>query len=176
MIIVKNFPTALFVFFLCLISPAILACEAVLKLEGTPGFVNRGLLGKTNEYSQRVYSTNGISFSTVVFTQSMPFDKQKAQENMIRSMVKAGSARSKIPKKPDVRVLKRDLLPVLDKRLAFASYVTFENNHSINVEASGAIQDGECWALLRFTALREKTRDEALDIFAMLIRNTQLES
>ena len=72
----RHWPIAIYVFYLCLIAPAVLACDALLDLKNSPSFVERGTLGNEAEYLQRVYSSQGVSYSTIVFP-SKPFPNKK---------------------------------------------------------------------------------------------------
>ena len=172
--IFRYWPTALYVFYLCLMAPAVLACEAVLNLNSAPNFVDRGMLGGSTEYFQRVYSGDDMSFSTIVFpSQALP-DTKKLLQDTAKSMVSSVSKRVK-KSKPTVQVLNQDLLPKLDKRLAFLSYIKYGTDGAVNVEAAGLIQNKNCWSILRFTALEKETRDVALNQFASLIRSTNVE-
>ena len=47
------------------------ACEAILSSHDPNGFVYRGAVGEPSKYTQRVYSSEGMSFSTVVFACSL---------------------------------------------------------------------------------------------------------
>jgi len=76
--------------------------------------------------------------------------------------------------RPEVKLLNDDLLPRVDSRLAFLSYVEYGDVGQINLEASSVIQIGNCWAILRFTALAKASKDEALNQFASLIRATKI--
>ena len=73
-----------------------------------------------------------------------------------------------------VKILDEGLLPKLDSRLSFLSYIAYEKDGSINVEASASIRTKLCWSVLRFSALNKHTKDEALNQFATLIRATNL--
>ena len=75
---------------------------------------------------------------------------------------------------PQVKILNEGLLPKLDSRLSFLSYITHEKDGSVNVEASASIRTKLCWSVLRFSALNKHTKDEALNQFATLIRATNL--
>ena len=98
-----------------------------------------------------------------------------------RSTRKESSAASDVYKRqahktsnPQVKVLNQSRLPQLDGRLAFLSYIVHETEGSVNVEASASIRAGSCWSVLRFSALKKQSKDEALNHFANLIRATQL--
>ncbi len=169
----RNWPTALFIFYICLIAPAVLACEAQLNIGDVSGFVSKGTLGSDTEYVQRVYSGNRMSFSTTVFPDKAFFNKSKVIQNTASGMLKTVLAQTK-NFKPSVKVLNEELLPKLDARLAFLSYIKYGNKAAVNVEASGVIQTEECWAIVRFTALAKETKEEALNQFAQLIRATRV--
>ena len=90
-----------------------------------------------------------------------------------KSMISTVSAVSNVSD-PQVQVLNKEVLPNLDDRLAFLSYVTHRSQGLANVEASASIRVGSCWSVLLFSALKKQTNDEALNHFANLIRATQL--
>lgn len=169
----KNWPLALLVFYWCLMSPMVFACEAVLNLDAAPGFVERGALGSKDTYVQKVYSGQKLSFSTIVFPSHVTFNKEKALQNTAKSMVTTVLANTK-NFKPDVKVLRDNLLPKIDARLAFLSFIKYGETGSVNIEASGVVKHKNCWAVLRFTALSKDTRDAALNQFADLIRATRV--
>ena len=73
---------------------------------------------------------------------------------------------------PDIKLLNESLLPQIDPRLTFLSYVQYGVTGSVNIEASGVVKTDKCWALLRFTALAKDTKEEALNHFDGLIRST----
>ena len=169
----KNWPIALLVFYWCLISPMVFACEAVLNLDATPEFIERGALGSKDTYVQKIYSGEKMSYSTIVFPSHVTFNKKKALQNTAKSMVTTVLANTK-NFKPDVKVLNDNLLPKIDARLAFLSFIKYGATGSVNVEASSVVKQNDCWAVLRFTALSKYTRDAALDQFADLIRATRV--
>ena len=173
MAILRHWPTALLVFYWCLMSPMAFACEATLKLNSTSGFVERGTLGSRETYIQRVYSGDHMSYSTIVFPLEVAFNKRRIIQQTEKTMISTVSTANKASD-PEVKVLKAELLPRLDSRLAFLSYIAFEKEGSINVEASASIKTDSCWSVLRFSALKKRTKDEALNHFAKLIRKTQL--
>ena len=125
----RNWPLALFVFYLCLIAPAVLSCEAHLDLT------------------------------------------KKVLKSTARGMISAVQNRTK-NFTPDIKLLNESLLPQIDPRLTFLSYVQYGVTGSVNIEASGVVKTDKCWALLRFTALAKDTKEEALNRFAGLIRST----
>ena len=71
----RNWPLALFVFYLCLIAPAVLSCEAHLDLTNQPTFKLKGKLGEPVNYTQLVYAGDQMSFSTIIFPQKFFFQK-----------------------------------------------------------------------------------------------------
>jgi hypothetical protein len=173
MAILRHWPTALLVFYWCLMSPMVFACEAILQLSSAPGFVERGVLGSKNTYVQRVYSGDKMSYSAIIFAPKTAFNKKSLVQQTAKSMISTVSAVNKGPN-PQIQILNSDVLPNLDTRLAFLSYITYEAEGSINVEASASIRTGSCWSVLRFSALKKQTKDEALNQFATLIRATSL--
>jgi hypothetical protein len=76
--------------------------------------------------------------------------------------------------KPNIKVLNEPLLPQIDPRLVFLSYIKYGSDISVNVEASGVVKNERCWAIVRFTALEKNTKEEALNHFAALIRSTTM--
>lgn len=173
MCIFRHWLTALFVFYWCLMSPMAFACEANLKLSGVSGFVERGTLGSKDTYSQKVYSGDRMSYSTLIFLPERAFNEKRLLQQTAKSMIATVSAANQASE-PRVKILNKALLPQLDDRLAFLSYITHGIKGSINVEASASIKTGSCWSVLRFSALKKQTKDEALNHFANLIRATQL--
>ena len=173
MSIFRHWPTALLVFYWCLVCPMVFACEAVLRLNDAPGFVKRGVLGSTDTYVQRVYSGYQMSYSTLIFSPETPFNTKNLIQQTAKSMVKTVSAANKA-REPQVQILNKALLPKLDGRLAFLSYINYETEGSINVEASASIRTETCWSVLRFSGIKKKTKEEALNHFANLIRATAL--
>jgi len=173
MFIFRHWLTALIVFYWCLISPIAFACEAFLKYTEVPGFVDRGALGSKESYVQRVYSGNQMSYSTIIFSPEKNFDKTSLVKQTAKSIVRTVSAATKISNLK-VKILNTALLPQIDERLAFLSYLDYSAEGSINVEASAAIRTDKCWSILRFSALKKQTKDESLNYFANLIRATQL--
>ena len=173
MAILRHWPTALLVFYWCLMSPMVFACEAILQLSVAPGFIERGVLGSKNTYVQRVYSGDDMSYSALIFAPKTAFNKKSLIQQTAKSMISTVSAVNKGPN-PQIQILNSDVLPNLDTRLAFLSYITYETEGSINVEASASIRTESCWSVLRFSALKKSTKDKALNHFANLIRATQL--
>lgn len=173
MFIFRHWPTALIVFYWCLMSPMAFACEAVLKLSGVPDFVQRGVLGSKDTYSQRVYSGEHMSYSTIVFSPEKKFNKKILVQETARSMISTVVSVNKVSD-PQVKILNESLLPQLDSRLVFLSYIIHGTEGSKNVEASASIRTGSCWSVLRFSALKQQTKDTALNHFANLIRATRL--
>ena len=173
MAILRHWPTALLVFYWCLMSPMVFACEAILQLSVAPGFVERGVLGSKNTYVQRVYSGDNMSYSALIFSPKTAFNKKSLIQQTAKSMISTVSAVNKGPN-PQVQILNSDVLSNLDTRLAFLSYITYGADGSINAEASASIRTGSCWSVLRFSALKKQTKDEALNHFANLIRATKL--
>ena len=173
MCIFRHWLTALFVFYWCLMSPMAFACEANLQLSVISGFIERGTLGSRDTYSQKVYSGDNMSYSTLVFSPGTTFDKKSLIQQTAKSMISTVSAISKASNWK-VKILNKELLPQLDARLAFLSYITHGTEGQINVEASASIRTKSCWSVLRFSAIKKQTRDEALNHFAKLIRATQL--
>ena len=173
MAILRHWPAALLVFYWCLMSPMVFACEAVLQLSVAPGFIERGVLGSKNTYVQRVYSGDNMSYSALIFPPKTAFDKKSLIQQTAKSMISTVSAVNKGPN-PQIQILNSGVLPNLDTRLAFLSYITYEAEGSINVEASASIRTESCWSVLRFSALKKQTKDEALNHFADLIRATRL--
>ncbi|MDC3235052.1 hypothetical protein OBB02_03305 [Candidatus Puniceispirillum sp.] len=154
-------------------SPLAVACEANLELSSVPGFVERGVLGSEGTYSQKVYSGEQMSYSTLVFSPGTAFNKNGLMRQTAKSMISTVSAVSNVSD-PQVQVLNKEVLPNLDDRLAFLSYVTHRSQGLVNIEASASIRIGSCWSVLRFSALKKQTRDESLNHFANLIRATLL--
>ena len=173
MAILRHWPTALLVFYWCLMSPMVFACEAVLQLSAAPGFVERGVLGSKNTYVQRVYSGAKMSYSAIVFARKTAFNKKSLIQQTAKSMISTVLAVNKGPN-PQIQILNSDVLPNLDTRLAFLNYISYDAEGVINVEASASIRTGSCWSVLRFSALEKQTKDEALNHFANLIRATKL--
>ena len=149
------------------------ACEAALTMSKISNFASRGVLGSESTYIQRVYSGENMSFSTVVLPEGNIFNKASTIKNTAKSMISTVVARTK-NFRPEVKLLNDDLLPRVDSRLAFLSYVEYGDVGQINLEASSVIQIGNCWAILRFTALAKASKDEALNQFASLIRATKI--
>jgi hypothetical protein len=149
------------------------ACEATLNLHKLNGFVYRGAVGEQTEYTQHVYSGEGMSFSTVVFASKPNFEKNKVLHSTSQNMHSTVVARTKSAS-PRVQVLNDNLLSIVDERLAFLSYIKYGKLGTVNIEASSVIKARDCWAILRFTALGKGSRDEAMDIFASLIQNTHI--
>ena len=173
MFIFRHWPAALLVFYWCLMSPMAFACDAVLQLSVVPDFVQRGVLGSKDTYSQRVYSGDHMSYSTVVFSPEKAFNKKSLMQQTARSMISTVSS-AITASGPQVKILNKSLLPKLDDRLVFLSYLTHGSEGSINVEASASIKTDLCWSVLRFSALNKKAKEEALNQFATLIRATRL--
>lgn len=173
MIIFRHWLAALLVFYWCLVCPMVFACDAVLQLNGVAGFVERGVLGSKDTYVQRVYSGDQMSYSTLIFSPKTPFNKQNLIEQTAKSMITTVSAANKAHE-PQVQILNKALLPKLDSRLAFLSYINYETEGSTNVEASASIRTEACWSVLRFSGVKKKTKEEALNHFANLIRATVL--
>ena len=149
------------------------ACEAILSSHDPNGFVYRGAVGEPSKYTQHVYSGEGMSFSTVVFASKPNFEKNKALLGTSKNMLSTVAARTK-SESPKVQLLNDNLLSRVDERLEFISYIKYGRPGAVNVEASSVIMVRDCWAILRFTGLNKGSRDEAMDIFASLIRNTNL--
>jgi len=173
MFILRHWPAALLVFYWCLMSPLVFACEATLHMNSVQGFVERGLLGSKDTYVQRVYSGDDMSYSTLMFPSTTPFDRKSVIQQTAKSMISTVSAADKYSN-PQVKILNKSLLPKLDDRLVFLSYVTHGSEGSINVEASASIKTDLCWSVLRFSALNKQTKNDALNQFAILIRATRL--
>ena len=173
MFIFRHWPAALLVFYWCLMSPMAFACDAVLQLSVVPDFVQRGVLGSKDTYSQKVYSGDHMSYSTVVFSPEKAFNKKSLMQQTARSMISTVSS-AITASGPQVKILNKSLLPKLDDRLVFLSYLTHGSEGSINVEASASIKTDLCWSVLRFSALKKQAKEEALNQFATLIRATRL--
>ena len=154
-------------------APMAFACEANLQLNVISGFVERGTLGSKDTYSQRVYSGDDMSYSTLIFSSERAFNKKSLMQQTARSMISTVSGANKASNL-QVKILNKELLPKLDDRLVFLSYITHGKEGSIHVEASASIKTDTCWSVLRFSALKKQTRDEALNHFASLIRATRL--
>jgi len=148
------------------------ACEAILNLHNFNGFIYRGVVGERSEYTQHVYSGEGMSFSTLVFASKPNFEKNRVLLGTSKNMHSTVTARTK-SESPKVQVLNDNLLSVVDERLEFLSYIKYGKPGNVNIEASSVIKAPDCWAVLRFTSLGKGSRDEAMDIFASLIRNTR---
>ena len=149
------------------------ACEAILSSRDRNGFVYRGAVGEPSQYIQQVYSAKEMSFSTVVFASKPNFEKNKALLGTSKNMLSTVAARTK-SESPKVQLLNDNLLSRVDERLEFISYIKYGRPGAVNIEASSVIKARDCWAILRFTGLNKGSRDEAMDIFASLIRNTRL--
>ena len=173
MAILRHWPTALLVFYWCLMSPMVFACEAILQLSSAPGFVERGVLGSKNTYMQRVYSGDKMSYSAIIFAPKTAFNKKSLIQQTAKSMLSTLTTTNK-SSSSQVKILNEGLLPKLDSRLSFLSYIVYEKDGLINVEASASIRTKLCWSVLRFSALNKHTKDEALNQFATLIRATNL--
>ena len=173
MFIFRNWLAALLVFYWCLMSPMVFACEAILQLNLVKGFVERGILGSEDTYVQRVYSGDDMSYSTVMFPSGTSFHRKSVIQQTAKSMISIVSAANKFSS-PQVHILNQEILPKLDSRLSFLSYIAHEKDGLINVEASASIWTNACWSVLRFSALNKHAKDEALNHFASLIRATRL--
>ena len=173
MTLLRHWPAALLVFYWCLMSPMVFACDSTLKLGAVQGFVARGVLGSEETYVQKVYSGDQMSYSMIIFPPGTAFDKKGLIRQTAKSMISIASAANK-GSDPQVKILNKSKLPELDSRLAFLSYITHGISGAINVEAAASIRVKSCWSVLRFSALKKQTRDEALNHFAALIRATQL--
>ena len=173
MAILRHWPTALLVFYWCLMSPMVFACEAILQLSVAPGFVERGVLGSKNTYVQRVYSGEEMSYSALIFAPKTAFNKKSLIQQTAKSMLSTVTTTNK-SSSSQVKILNEGLLPKLDSRLSFLNYIAYEKDGLINVEASASIRTKLCWSVLRFSALNKHTKDEALNQFATLIRATNL--
>ena len=92
MFIFRHWPAALLVFYWCLMSPMAFACEAVLQLSVVPDFVQRGMLGSKDTYSQKVYSGDHMSYSTVVFSPERAFNKRSLMQQTAKSMISTVSS------------------------------------------------------------------------------------
>jgi hypothetical protein len=171
--LIRKWPIALLVLYWCLMAPAVFACDAAVNLTKIAGFVSKGTLGKDDDYIQRVYSGNNMSFSTVVFPPKATFNKEKALQNIAKSMVSAVRARTK-NFEPNIKILNQNLLSKLDGRLEFLIYAQYGSEQAVNIEASSVIKNKNCWAILRFTALSKEKKEVALNHFAALIRVTEL--
>ena len=173
MCIFRHWPAALLVFYWCLMSPVVFACEAVLQANDVSGFIERGVLGTEDTYVQRVYSGGNMSYSTLIFSSETAFNKKSIIKQTAESMISTVSTTNK-SSSSQVKILNEGLLPKLDRRLSFLSYIAYEKDGLINVEASASIRTKLCWSVLRFSALNKHTKDEALNQFATLIRATSL--
>jgi hypothetical protein len=154
-------------------SPVVFACEAFLQANVVSGFIERGVLGTEDTYVQRVYSGDNMSYSTLIFSSETAFNKKSLIQQTAKSMQSTVSATNE-SSGSQVKILNEGLLPKLDSRLSFLSYIVYEKDDSINVEASASIRTKVCWSVLRFSALNKHTKDEALNQFATLIRATNL--
>lgn len=170
---VKYWRAALFTIYIIVIAPAAFACDAQLNLLKSQNFVNRATLGSPDKYTQRVYSGHEMSYSVIRFPSEISFDEQKARRDTARSMASTVSSKTKIAR-PIVKALKEAFLSRIDQRLVFLNYIDYENAGKINLEASAAIQNASCWAILRFTAVSKNNKEEALNVFASLVKNTEL--
>ena len=171
--VLKHWLVGLLFSYWCLMSPMALACEATLQLNSISGFVERGTLGSKETYIQTVYSGDDMSYSTLIFSKEEVVNKKSLIQQTAKTMIASVSAATKAFD-PQVKILNNAILPKLDSRLAFLIYIDYETEGSINVEASALIRNGSCWSVLRFSALKKETKDEALNQFAKLIRKTQL--
>ena len=173
MCVLRHWPVALLVFYWCLMSPVVFACEAFLQANVVSGFIERGVLGTDDTYVQRVYSGGNMSYSTLIFSSETAFNKKSLIKQTAESMISTVSTTNK-SSSSQVKILNEGLLPKLDRRLSFLSYIAYEKDGLINVEASASIRTKLCWSVLRFSALNKHTKDEALNQFATLIRATNL--
>ena len=87
MFIFRNWLAALLVFYWCLMSPLVFACEAILQMNVVQGFVERGLLGSEDTYVQRVYSGDDVSYSTLMFSSTTPFNRKSVIQQTAKSMI-----------------------------------------------------------------------------------------
>ena len=110
MFILRNWLAALLVFYWCLMSPLVFACEATLHMNVVQGFVERGLLGSEDTYVQRVYSGDDMSYSTLMFPSTTPFNKKSVIQQTAKSMTSTVSAADKFSS-PQVQILNKSLLP-----------------------------------------------------------------
>ncbi|MDB2530883.1 hypothetical protein N9Y07_00045 [Alphaproteobacteria bacterium] len=159
--------------FLHSLSTGVFACEAMLSLREPNGFVYRGVVGEALKYTQHVYSGREMSFSILVPPLKPNFYKDEVVFRTSKNMLSTVTARAKA-ESPEVKVLNDGLLSRVDERLEFLSYIEYGWPGAVNIEASSVIKKQDCWAILRFTGLGKESRDEAMDIFAALIRNTNL--
>lgn len=150
------------------------ACEVSLSNPVRLGFVERGALGAPSDYLQRVYSSQLASFSTLVFLPVRPLIKEQVMKSSARMMLSVAQARSG-EGPPQVNALDSKVLPQIDRRLVFLTYLIYERNQKINLEAAAALKSGACWAILRFTGLSISSRDASLNVFANLIHSTLIE-
>ena len=104
-------------------SPLVFACEAGLQLSVVQGFVERGVLGSEDTYVQRVYSGDDVSYSTLMFPSTTPFNRKNVIQQTAKSMMSTVSAADKFSS-PQVQVLNKSLLPKIDDRRLFLSYLT----------------------------------------------------
>jgi hypothetical protein len=162
-----------FVTLACMIVPQAFACEAVLNLKSLSGFVAKGKLGQSSQYVQHVYAGEQMSFSTIVFPPQTVLNKHQVMQGTAESMASTVLSRTK-NFEPKIMVLNEELLPQLDSRLVFLSYAEYGSLGEVNLEATSVIQIGKCWAILRFTALAKKSKEESLNRFADLIRATKI--
>lgn len=171
--IVKNWRVALFIFYISMIAPTAWACNATLDMSKELGFYPRATLGSASQYTQRVYSGDAASFSTLTFPKDVKFDRQALLRNSARKMVEAVSSKAGIPK-PVVNLLDVNLLPRVDPRLEFLGYIQHPSQGGVTVEVVAALRSGACWTVLRFTDTKNNQKEEGLESFALLAKNTVL--
>ena len=111
-----------------------------------------------------------MSYSTIVFPSHVTFNRKKALQNTSKNMATKVLSNTK-NFKPDVKVLRDDLLPKIDERLAFLNFIKYGATGSVNVEASSVVKQKDCWAVLRFTALSKDTSDAAIYLYDQLTEN-----
>jgi hypothetical protein len=171
--IVKNWRVALFIFYICMIAPTAWACNATLDMSKELGFYPRATLGSASQYTQRVYSGDAASFSTITFPKDVKFDKKTLLHNSAKNMVEAVSSKTGISK-PVVNLLDANVLPRVDRRLEFLGYIQHPSQGGVTVEVVAALRSWACWTVLRFTDTKNNQKEEGLESFALLTKNTVL--
>ena len=76
----RHWRLALLVFYLCLIAPAVFACDARLNLANPPTFKFKGNLGDPTAYPQRVYAGGRKSFFDDHFSVKRSVYREKIHE------------------------------------------------------------------------------------------------
>ena len=80
-----------------------------------------------------------MSFSTIIFPTKV-LSKKKFSKAYKISTVQNGNKNFT----PDIKLLNESLLPQIDPRLTFLSYVQYGVTGSVNIEASGVVKTDKC--------------------------------